>query len=87
MQKTQVGGLEGIRARQGTTPDDPRAGTVLGRYVVLSQLGAGGMGVVFGAFDPELDRKVAIKLVSRQQSLSEASRLRLQHEAQILLLW
>ncbi|MGB1013181.1 MAG: protein kinase domain-containing protein [Nannocystaceae bacterium] len=84
MQKTQVGGPEGIRARKGTTPDDPRAGTVLGRYVVLSQLGAGGMGVVFGAFDPELDRKVAIKLVSRQQSLSEASRLRLQHEAQAL---
>ena len=38
-------------------------GTLLGRYVVLDTLGAGAMGVVFAAFDPELDRKVAIKLL------------------------
>jgi len=40
-----------------------REGAKLGRYVVLSRVGAGGMGVVFGAYDPELDRKVAIKLL------------------------
>src|SRR5262245_48580302 len=39
------------------------AGDKIGRYVVTSQLGAGGMGVVLAAYDPELDRKVAIKLV------------------------
>ncbi|MCA3015352.1 MAG: tetratricopeptide repeat protein [Myxococcaceae bacterium] len=35
----------------------------VGRYVVLDQLGAGGMGRVHAAFDPVLERKLAIKLV------------------------
>src|SRR5580658_5190815 len=38
-------------------------GTVVGRYVVLQQVGKGGMGVVFAAYDPTLDRKVAMKFV------------------------
>jgi tetratricopeptide (TPR) repeat protein len=38
-------------------------GTVLGRYVVMTPLGEGGTGIVYAAYDPELDRKVAIKLV------------------------
>ena len=38
-------------------------GSALGRYVILNHLGAGGMGVVYAAYDPELDRKIAIKLL------------------------
>ncbi len=61
-------------------------GVTIGRYVVLSRIGAGGMGVVYAAYDPELDRKVALKLLRTDTPSgadSEASR-RLQREAQAL---
>jgi eukaryotic-like serine/threonine-protein kinase len=41
-------------------------GTTLGRYVVTGRLGAGAMGVVYAAFDPQLDRKVAIKILRNE---------------------
>ena len=59
------------------------AGSRLGRYVILYRLGSGGMGVVFAAYDPELDRKVALKLV-RLESSSLAAREALRREAQAM---
>src|SRR4029077_3922385 len=38
-------------------------GTSVGRYTVLSLVGQGGMGEVFAAYDPRLDRKIALKLL------------------------
>jgi len=61
---------EGTTAPRATPGDDPgtrgqlRRGQELGRYLVLERVGAGGMGVVYAAYDPELDRRLAIKLVS-----------------------
>lgn len=63
---------------------EPEKGTLVGRYVVLSRLGAGAMGVVIAAYDPELDRKVAIKLLHSRGGDQMASRARLQREAQAL---
>ncbi len=61
-------------------------GASLGRYLVLGALGAGGMGVVYSAYDPELDRKVAIKLLRTDVAGEDAgqARRRLLREAQAM---
>jgi len=58
-------------------------GALVGRYVVLQRLGAGAMGVVVAAYDPELDRKVAIKLLLPGVG-GASGRTRLLREAQTL---
>ncbi|HZI16810.1 MAG TPA: serine/threonine-protein kinase [Myxococcus sp.] len=62
-------------------------GTSVGRYVVLERVGAGGMGVVYAAYDPKLDRKVALKLVRPDKGSAQPADVRQQRllrEAQAL---
>lgn len=59
----------------------------IGRFRILGRLGAGGMGVVFSAYDPELDRKVALKLLRPERGGSAGGRdggSRLQREAKAM---
>ncbi len=67
------------------SPEMPiERGTTIGRYVVLDKLGSGTMGVVMSAFDPTLDRKVAIKLVRPDATGTTTGRQRLMREAQAM---
>ena len=45
----------------------------IGRFVVLDTLGQGGMGVVLSAYDPDLDRRVALKLLHPGRGGDEGS--------------
>jgi tetratricopeptide (TPR) repeat protein len=59
---------------------DPSRGAQLGRYLVLDRVARGGYGVVYSAYDPELDRRVALKLLrsdggeQRQEELLQEAR-------------
>ena len=83
-----------LTKREGPATERPKGtterlgrGALVGRYVVTGMLGEGGMGVVYSAFDPDLDRKVAIKLLQARAAsdhqawlLREAQAMaRLQH--------
>ncbi len=61
-------------------------GEQLDRYVVLDRLGAGAMGLVYAAYDPKLDRRVALKLLHVRAGPEVGSRRgqRLLREAQAM---
>ena len=81
--------LETLPAQSGGgIPDEAPEldfGGKLGRYLVLDRIGRGGMGVVYAAYDPVLDRRIAVKLL-RAGPADEASagRARMEREAQAL---
>jgi serine/threonine protein kinase len=60
-------------------------GDRVGRYLVLSTLGTGGMGQVFAAYDPQLDRKIALKVLRANLGANtKDARARLKREAQAI---
>jgi predicted Ser/Thr protein kinase len=61
-----------------------KVGDVVGRYRLVERIGRGGMGVVYRAFDPELDREVALKLLRPDLMKSVEERTRLVREAQAM---
>ena len=56
-------------------------GTKLGPYEIQSPLGAGGMGEVYRARDPRLERTVAIKILPSHLSSNEELKARFEREA------
>lgn len=56
-------------------PSSAQPRTWVGRYELLTLLGSGGMGSVYAAHDPELDRRVAVKVLRRDSRSAENARL------------
>ncbi|MGD8396611.1 MAG: protein kinase, partial [Candidatus Eiseniibacteriota bacterium] len=63
---------------------DDRQATRIGRYLVEGELGRGGMGVVYLARDPVLERPIAIKVLPPATALDERWARRFVHEAKVL---
>ncbi len=64
-------------------PSSPSSPEQIGRFLILGELGRGGMGVVYAAYDPQLDRKVAIKLILGERA-GPGGQERLRREAQAM---
>jgi eukaryotic-like serine/threonine-protein kinase len=80
--------LVAIVAR-GTQPDAlPETtlarGATIGRYVIGDEVGRGAMGVVYAARDPELDRRIAIKVLHERDHDPVGARNRMLREAQAM---
>ena len=63
----------GARPQTEPPPSAPQRGDTVGRYLVVDVLGMGGMGVVYKAFDPVLNRAIALKVLLLGEARDEDS--------------
>lgn len=76
--------LEQVRAKQRDDASSMQTPRQIGNYEIHSELGRGGMAVVYEAKDSKLGRRVALKVLPFASGLKAISVLRFQNEAQVL---
>ncbi|HTL33301.1 MAG TPA: protein kinase [Kofleriaceae bacterium] len=74
-----VSTVHAVRHRKRTSHIVP--GTMIGEYEVTRVLGAGGMGIVFGAIHPRIGKRAAIKILQRELASDETAIVRFENEA------
>jgi len=65
-------------------PVELQRGHAIGRYALVEMIGRGAMGSVYVAHDPQLDRKVALKIVRSERFAQRDVRARLSREARAM---
>jgi tetratricopeptide (TPR) repeat protein len=70
-----------VRAQLFQIESDP---VRIGRFPILGPLGQGGMGAVFSAYDEELDRRIAVKVMLASAAAGTQGRERMRREAQAM---
>ncbi len=79
-----------LAARRGITPSTPqqasqvRTGSQVGGLELREEIGRGAMGIVYQAFDPVLNRNVAVKMVRTGDVLSATDSARFRFEAEVV---
>ncbi len=73
------------RVAAGSSAHVAAASPRIGRFTILSRLGEGAMGIVYAAYDDQLDRKVAVKMLRNEALARDATaRDRMLREAQTM---
>lgn len=73
-----------LPARPSRHPGDPILGTKLGQYLLIRELGSGGMGVIYEAEDQWLNRRVALKVLRSDLPSEHIERKRFLREARAM---
>jgi tRNA A-37 threonylcarbamoyl transferase component Bud32/tetratricopeptide (TPR) repeat protein len=85
--RTPIVAAPRVSAPDPTDTDSFHRGLTVGRYMVVDQLGKGGLGAVYSAYDPELDRKVAVKVLrtgAAREDPENVMQIRLLREARAM---
>ncbi|MFM7151264.1 MAG: hypothetical protein ACKO23_15620, partial [Gemmataceae bacterium] len=75
---------EQVSSTAPAAPLIPARGEAFGRFRILGEIGSGGHGIVFLAWDPHLGREVALKLPRPEVLLNPGFRKRFLHEAHLV---
>jgi len=83
LMKSRLSNLDNIRTDKNRFSLNDGIQT-LGKYRILDQLGEGGTSIVYNAFDTELEREVAIKMLKYEIATSKDFKHRFKREAKII---